>query len=384
MTEENIDLIKRNLILKGMAGAAGLLVAGAAVQQFTKYSIPLPTAESDLDIKSDNPDVPDDPNRHWGFIIDLAKCDGCENLDSPPDDPTGEKPRCSYACRKFHYFLDAERPQYWIRVYKLESTEAREPFNFPKPCQNCQDAPCQRVCPTGATFQRDDGTVLIHHDYCIGCRICMAACPYETRFFWYSEPPELDESAKHIKYSPEFAIPHQRGTVVKCDLCIHNVYNNQLPHCVPACPQGAIYYGDLNEDAVSNGREIIPLHDTLNNRGGYRYKEDEGTEPSVYYLPLFDEVNKLEAKLEVRSENQLLDNNTTTVDVSAKDEKGSPIGSAKIVIEKSTTFGTMVVAEGRTDYNGKFSCSLQKNQSKIHVKLLETEKISRCEVIHHV
>ncbi|MHA2254329.1 MAG: 4Fe-4S dicluster domain-containing protein, partial [Candidatus Kariarchaeaceae archaeon] len=216
--EENIDLPRRNFLKKGILGAGAVMLAGAGIYQVNTQVQILPTSESDLPgINKFNPDVPDDPNRHWGFVIDLSKCDGCESLDSPEDDPTDEKPRCSYACRKSHHFMNAEIPQYWIRVYKLEETPEIEPFNFPKPCQNCQDAPCQRVCPTGATYQREDGTVLVNHDFCIGCRICMAACPYETRFFWYNEPPELEEHAKNLKYTPEFPVPHQRGTVVKCD-----------------------------------------------------------------------------------------------------------------------------------------------------------------------
>lgn len=278
---------RRNFIKLGLFGA----IVGGVGYGLDKLNL-LPTSESDIpNINPYNPNVPDDPKHHWGFMIDLSKCDGCENLDPPKDDPTGEKPRCSYACRKYHYFMGADPPQHWIRVYELHGTEGLDPFYFPKPCQNCQDAPCKRVCPTGATYQRDDGTVLINHEICIGCRICMAACPYETRFFWYKDPPELDENAKKIEYSPEFAVPHTKGTVAKCDLCVHKVYDGNLPHCVSACPTGALYFGDLNEDVVTNGKETIPLKKTLNNRAAYRYKEEEGTKPSVYYLPVIKEDN---------------------------------------------------------------------------------------------
>ncbi|MCY3412627.1 MAG: 4Fe-4S dicluster domain-containing protein [Candidatus Heimdallarchaeota archaeon] len=282
-TSENKGISRRTFLKLAVTSA----VVGGVGYQMNKMGW-LPTAESD--IPPFQSPIPDNPDRHWGFMIDLNKCDGCENLSVPEDDPTGEKPRCSYACRVSHQFMGAEPPQYWIRVYKLEETPGLESFNFPKPCQNCQDAPCVRVCPTGASFSRPgDGTVLINHNICVGCRFCMAACPYETRFFWYNNPPEVNEEELHMEYSPEYALPHQVGTVAKCDYCLHNVYFGKLPHCVPACPNGALYFGDLNEDVVTNGKETIQLKETLNARSAYRYKEDEGTNPSVYYLPAFKE-----------------------------------------------------------------------------------------------
>ncbi|MHA2031123.1 MAG: 4Fe-4S dicluster domain-containing protein [Candidatus Kariarchaeaceae archaeon] len=289
MSDEEVSNPSRRRFLKlGMYTAVGAATA-IGLGSVLKTNDLLPSVDSDIrGINRANPDVPDDPNKHWGFIIDLSKCDACESQSVPKDDPTGEKPRCSYVCRKFHNFLGAEPPQYWIRVYQLRGSEGVENFNFPKPCQNCQDAPCKRVCPTGATYQRKDGTVLINHDICIGCRICMAACPYETRFFWYNDPPKV-KHVEYDKYTAEHAVSQQKGTVTKCDLCVHQAYRKQLPHCVSACPQGALYFGDFNEDIVSNGREKIQLHETINNKSGYRYKEDEGTETSVYYLPVIND-----------------------------------------------------------------------------------------------
>ncbi|OLS20776.1 MAG: Tetrathionate reductase subunit B precursor [Candidatus Heimdallarchaeota archaeon LC_2] len=283
MSEEEVSNPSRRRFLKlGLYSAVGTAAVIGAGGILNANNL-LPSVDSD--IPNINVDNPDDPSKHWGFVIDLSKCDSCESQSVPEDDPTGEKQRCSYACRKYHNFLAADPPQYWIRVYKLEGTKGVDHFNFPKPCQNCQDAPCKRVCPTGATYQRKDGTILINHDLCIGCRICMAACPYETRFFWYNDPPK----EKYIElegHHAEHAVNHQKGTVAKCDLCVHQAYKNQLPHCVSACPQSALYFGNLNEDAVSNGKETIAFHETINNRSGYRYKEDEGTETSIYYLPV--------------------------------------------------------------------------------------------------
>ncbi len=381
MTDE-VDQKRRGLLKKGALGLGGIALASASIYSWVDF-IALPSGDRGAGTIST--DVPDDPNKHWGFVIDLSKCDGCEDLDPPTDDPTGEKPRCSYACRKSHYFMKADPAQHWIRVYKLKESPEIEEFFFPKPCQNCQEAPCHRVCPTGATYQRKDGTILINHPKCIGCRICMAACPYETRFFWYSEPI-VDEGAEEYKYSKEYAVRHTRGTVSKCDLCVHNAYANQLPHCVSACPNGAIYYGDLNEDVVSNGRELLPLHETINNNGGYRYKEDEGTEPSVYYLPVIaSNFSKQNTSLKLEIGNNLV-NDELSVVVGAEGQNGEPIKSTKIIIEKETTFGPMTIAEGLTDIDGVFSCSikLSSNDHIIKARMKETERYRRNEVSKHV
>ncbi|MFW9929023.1 MAG: 4Fe-4S dicluster domain-containing protein [Candidatus Thorarchaeota archaeon] len=280
------DKSRRNFIKTLLLGTGVTIIGGSLLSlgKSSNLSIASDQKKNSTDQSNTNKKVPDDPNRHWGFVIDLSKCDGCANLDPPPDDSTGERPRCSYACRTSHYYLNSNPPQHWIRVYHLQDNQYTPPYYFPKPCQNCQDPPCEHVCPTGATFIRKDGTVLINQKICIGCRICMAACPYETRFFWFNDPPEI-KGTENITYSPEFPVPHTRGTVSKCDLCVHLAYDGKLPHCVEACPKGALYYGDLNEDAVSNGHEVLQLSNVIESKGAYRYKEEEGTQTSVFYIP---------------------------------------------------------------------------------------------------
>ncbi len=153
---------------------------------------------------------------------------------------------------------------------------------------NCENAPCLNVCPVGATFRTDEGVVLVDHERCIGCRYCMAACPYDARYFNWGEPPHTPEELAH-EYSPLEPWPHRKGTVDKCDFCAHAARKGALPACVQACTKemgdGAIYYGDLREDAVSNGVETLPLSRTLREKGGFRFKEELGTRPRVFYLP---------------------------------------------------------------------------------------------------
>jgi molybdopterin-containing oxidoreductase family iron-sulfur binding subunit len=283
------DKSRRSFIKTLLLGTGATIIGTSMLNLGSNSNLNLASKKED-NSSHQSDEVPDDPSKHWGFLIDLSKCDKCDSQseltdENIPDKIKSEKQRCSYACRVGHSFLKADPPQYWINVYKLQDNSHTPPYNFPKPCQNCANPPCEHVCPTGATYIRKDGTVLIDHKICIGCRICMAACPYETRFFWYNDPDQEENSADPGNYKPEYPIPHTKGTVTKCDYCIHEVYNNQLPHCVTACPQGALYFGNFNEDAVSNGKEILELSKTLEAKGAYRFKEVEGTNPSVFYLP---------------------------------------------------------------------------------------------------
>jgi len=208
------------------------------------------------------------PGRRWVMVIDLALCDGCGS--------------CQEACAETH-FLPAGRD--WLRLYQLQDSPETAPYWFPKPCFHCDNPPCTRVCPVGATFKRQDGVVLIDNERCIGCRFCMAACPYSTRVFNWERPASPPEALAQA-YSPEKGFPRRVGTVEKCDFCPDMARQGRLPHCAARCEMGAIWFGDENEDAVSNGKgETTRLSKLLLDRAGYRYFEELGTEPRVYYLP---------------------------------------------------------------------------------------------------
>ena len=208
------------------------------------------------------------PGRRWVMVIDLAACDGCG--------------KCTDVCAKSH-FIPGDRE--FIRLFNMQESTDTAPYWFPRPCFHCDNPPCTRVCPVGATFKRQDGIVLIDNERCIGCRFCMAACPYSARSFNWS-PPADPAPAVARGYSPEWGYPRRVGTVEKCDFCADMAREGKLPHCVSGCAMTALWFGDENEDAVTNSKgDTVRLSKFLRDRAGFRYMEELGTKPRVYYLP---------------------------------------------------------------------------------------------------
>jgi len=201
------------------------------------------------------------------MVIDLSRC---KNVKA-----------CQSACNHMH---QVHPGQNWIKVLEMKDADHTAPYWEPTTCMHCDEPPCVKVCPVDATFKRQDGIVLIDSDRCIGCRFCMAACPYSTRVFNWEEPVLTAEVAAQ-KYSCESSMPQKVGTVGKCDFCPDMTRNGELPHCVSACPNGVFAFGDENEDTVTNGSETFRFSELIKDKAGYRLMEDLGTKPRVYYLP---------------------------------------------------------------------------------------------------
>jgi len=207
---------------------------------------------------------------HWGMVIDLDKCIGCEY--------------CVRACSATN---DVAIKKTW-NIVVPEETTGGHPFYFSRPCLHCQDAPCVEVCPVGATYVRDDGIVMMNYERCIGCRYCEVACPYDARKFNWEERTDTNE------YIPTWGIPEverrPRGVVEKCTFCVHRidaglqtglvpgVDPEATPACVNVCPVGARTFGNL-VDPESEVSQLIETNATI------RLREELGTEPSVYYIP---------------------------------------------------------------------------------------------------
>lgn len=201
----------------------------------------------------------------WSMVIDLGRCDGCK--------------ACTLACQTDHY-LPPETE--WIKVYDVPGADGTT-FPLPKPCMMCENPPCEAVCPVGATFRTDEGLVLIDQDVCIGCRTCMAACPYESRYF--NTEPGPKPGPQPFPPSPEWPVPQVQGTVGKCVLCAARLPAGVLPSCVANCPMGAIYVGDLTTDVAVSNQGAIKISEFLHDNDAVRLKEELGTNPRVYYIP---------------------------------------------------------------------------------------------------
>ncbi len=220
------------------------------------------------------------PGRKFVMVIDLARCNNAR--------------KCVTACQKMHHLPEEKE---WLQVKLMKDSPEAAPYWFPKTCFHCDNPPCVKVCPVDATFKRQDGLVLIDNERCIGCKFCMAACPYSTRVFNWAEP-DLPEEISCMEFSPETSVPSKVGTVEKCDFCPDMARIGQLPDCVTACPNGVFYFGDQNEDVVTNGDETIRFSEVIKDRGGYRFAEELGTEPRVWYLPPRDRIFPVERGLE--------------------------------------------------------------------------------------
>lgn len=206
------------------------------------------------------------PGRKFVMVIDLAKCKNAR--------------KCVDSCQKGHFL---PKSQEFMKVYFLQDSDKSAPYWFPKPCFHCDNPLCVSVCPVGATYKRSDGIVLIDNERCIGCKFCMTGCPYSTRVFAWKHYPEYEQDKQ--PYSPEASSPGKEGTVSKCDFCPDLVRIGKLPYCAQNCPMGVIYFGDIDEDSVTNGAETLRFSELIRDRAGYRYLEVLGTRPSVYYLP---------------------------------------------------------------------------------------------------
>ncbi len=208
-------------------------------------------------------ELPKKTDKQLGLVIDLDICVGCH--------------ACAVNCKEWNTsghssplhdvepYGDDPTGVWFNRIHTFEvETEVKgtKTVHFPKSCLHCEDAPCVTVCPTGASYKRDeDGIVLVNAETCIGCKLCSWACPYGAR--------EYDETA---------------GVMKKCTLCVDKIYNENLPEnervpaCVSSCPTGARSFGDLGD----KNSEIVKL---VSERDGYNLMPEQECKPVNKYLP---------------------------------------------------------------------------------------------------
>jgi len=209
------------------------------------------------------------PGKKFVMVIDLARCKN--------------ERACMRGCQAAHQL---KPEQHHLNVLEIHDHDNGLTHFMPKMCQHCDNPPCVTVCPVDATFKRQDGIVLIDNERCIGCRFCIAACPYSARTFNWTEPRDA-EKYKDVPYNMELNVPQKKGTVTKCVFSADCLREGKLPYCVSSCPNGVYYFGDANEDLVTNGTtmETVRLSKLLKENAAYTLMPELGTKPSVYYLP---------------------------------------------------------------------------------------------------
>ena len=227
--------------------------------------------------KIESPEPPSAPEtlatRKWAMAVDLKKCwlkEGCKD--------------CIDACHEVHNVPDLgtlKEEIKWIWTAPYEKVFPEQEFEYsekpgrrnPVPilCNHCDDPPCVRYCPTKATWKREDGIVMMDFHRCIGCRYCMAGCPYGSRSFNWRDPRPFIN-----KVNLEFPT-RTRGVVEKCNFCEERLARNLIPACVEACKEKALVFGDL-KDPKSEVRRA------LKSKTLFQRQPELGTKPKVYYL----------------------------------------------------------------------------------------------------
>ena len=214
----------------------------------------------------------------FGYGLDLSLCTGCR--------------QCVYACVKENN--QSVNPQIqWIRVLEMkkedgvdllksnayyDSSKVPDPAHFYMPiqCHQCKNPPCTKVCPVQATWSEPDGIVVVDYNWCIGCRCCMAACPYSARHFNWAEPvipmSSMNTNVEYLGNRPRY-----KGVVEKCTFCIQRVRQGKYPACVEACPVGARKFGNLLDE-----KSEIRL--MMKNKKVFILKKELNTQPSFFYF----------------------------------------------------------------------------------------------------
>ena len=239
----DVDRGRRQVLAWGAAMAGVALAPGVTLFELAQGRAPAEPASKSV---------------RWGMLVDVNRCaDDCD--------------ACVVACDTENGLSGAKTPTsaQWIRKVELKDMRGGPAKSAPVMCQHCADPPCVDVCPTGASFKRADGIVLVDRHTCIGCRYCVMACPYKARSFVHE--PLTEQKAD---------VPRGKGCVEGCTLCVHRIDKGQGPACVDACAKAghnAMLFGDLNDPASAISirvREVssLQLRADLKLDTGVRYQ----------------------------------------------------------------------------------------------------------------
>ncbi len=283
-----MKVLGRREFVIGSAGVAGLLLLGKyARPSFAREGVETPSAEETNEGAAEGASGPavDGPGTvvakgsKFGMVIDVGACIGCRT--------------CQWACKEENNIPDTISPP-WLEVFELKNdvgltghasaqdlkegtttsyTESpREGrWYLPVQCYHCDNPPCVKVCPVGATYKDKDGLVLMNYERCIGCRLCVAACPYSARRFnWFKPEVPADEVNPLVPLRP-------MSVVEKCTFCVHRVRRGKLPRCVEVCPVQARHFGNPSDPESEVSRILVANQSS-------RLLQEMNTEPQIWYI----------------------------------------------------------------------------------------------------
>jgi molybdopterin-containing oxidoreductase family iron-sulfur binding subunit len=269
--EANVKrLSRRQLMALGGVGALGALASGRLLLGMWELEAHTPPESAWV--------PPPNPDFRFGMVMDLGLCIGCR--------------RCAYGCKLENNIPDAISPPY-IMVFETEKLSAKDyelPHEklrlgnrlqytrlrkdrtyMPVQCNHCANPPCEKVCPTHATYMAPDGIVMIDYNKCIGCRYCMQACPYNARRFNWVKP-EIPPD----RVNPLVPI-RTHGVVEKCTFCVHRTRKGETTRCVEVCPNKVRIFGNLNDPDSEVSKLIM-------SERSFRFKERLNTGPKIWYI----------------------------------------------------------------------------------------------------
>jgi len=251
-TDQPEDQQRRKFLAGAGAAAVGTMVPGAMLQSIAKAA---------------PRDTPVGEEVRYGMLIDTSKCaEGCNDCVAACDAENGldQVPKPEGAS---DVLWDMQRPR-WMREVQLKNNATGRVTTLPMMCQHCENPPCVDVCPTGASFRREDGIVMVDPHTCIGCRYCMMACPYNARTFIHQNVEQQSTQT-----------PRGKGVVESCNLCVHRRDQGEATTaCQDACEHQAIVFGNLRDpdSAVSKAlaeKPSVQIRADLKLNTGVRYTD---------------------------------------------------------------------------------------------------------------
>ena len=246
------NIVKRSVTQAGVNGAAEVNKGDDTMnfnrRDFLNLTVAVAATSTGLNLielaQARAPEEKASSRQRWGLLIDVDRCiDGCT--------------ACVEACFVENGVYGHDRPAtdaQWIRKVTIKDKQTGFTQSLPVMCQHCEYPPCVDVCPTGASFRRADGIVLVDKHICIGCRYCMMACPYKARSFVH------EDTHNQMSYAPR-----GKGTVESCTLCVHRVDTDRIPACAEACTKvgnDAILFGDLKDPGSDISKRLASRSST--------------------------------------------------------------------------------------------------------------------------